>query len=329
MQTILTDQASFNILTSKRNLINKLTITNIVLWALFVFCAIATAFLAISHSFHKNFSFFLESGNSNNEGETTTKVNIHVLVAQILTPIFTVLLILCWMGNIGINSLLFGQLSICQQFQNEKKWLLWAIFIPQLTLTNSLLVREKLKNILDANSNSSTQKNRLTWWMIGFFVVWFIQLFLGFLIYLPAYSAEARLNLNLSFLSFALNSPLPVGHAANGYFFLGLIFAFMDLTIIVLLVISGFILKHLIQTNKTEHKKYQLMFFWTALAIDVIGLIMTISFIVVSFSLEKGDDYLLKTPFFGSSLMALITIATLVTTILLFIRFNKKRLLKN
>ncbi|BFO94147.1 hypothetical protein MPTA7396_0960 [Mycoplasmoides pneumoniae] len=71
------------------------------------------------------------------------------------------------------------------------------------------------------------------------------------------------------------------------------------------------------------------MFFWTALAIDVIGLIMTISFIVVSFSLEKGDDYLLKTPFFGSSLMALITIATLVTTILLFIRFNKKRLLKN
>ena len=56
---------------------------------------------------------------------------------------------------------------------------------------------------------------------------------------------------------------------------------------------------------------------------------MTISFIVVSFSLEKGDDYLLKTPFFGSSLMALITIATLVTTILLFIRFNKKRLLKD
>ncbi|BAL21660.1 adhesin P1 homolog [Mycoplasmoides pneumoniae] len=139
----------------------------------------------------------------------------------------------------------------------------------------------------------------------------------------------SSLKFNLSFLSFALNSPLPVGHAANGYFFLGLIFAFMDLTIIVLLVISGFILKHLIQTNKTEHKKYQLMFFWTALAIDVIGLIMTISFIVVSFSLEKGDDYLLKTPFFGSSLMALITIATLVTTILLFIRFNKKRLLKN
>ncbi|WP_462217177.1 adhesin [Mycoplasmoides genitalium] len=325
-------QKELNISNDKKACLNEidtskvkfLTTTLVLLWSILITLLVVISVLA--------FNFILlgstKQGLPNTNEIETLKSSLALQLSQngVILSI-ALLAFFSWMAIVGIHSFLVGILVNHQTLKISKKYVILGSIFPIMALTNTLVIRKKLKALLGEGKVSKGLKV-LT---ISFICVWSLQLIIGFFVWLFPYAGEAGINIGINLSIFNLAQLVGSDINVITYFttFLTLLFAFLSWA--VLHVLACFILVHLTIYKQQEWTKIKATYILALTLIDLMGLILAFGIIVVNNTNSSSFDaksnslaLIFKFIYFDSSIAAFLTVLSFASSVALLVNLIKK-----